>query len=1000
MNFNWTKILVFLLLLNSPHVSIISQENTSIENVISGTKLQNYTVLCITQDSQGFIWVGTNWGLYKYDGYRFKEYLVTTTPSLINNNVKTLLVDGENLWVGTKGGITIINTRTNETRNLPSNSLADDYVTKLFRDANSTIWVAHFSNKMSKHIVGNKFQHYSITEGNPNDYLRIKDVQVTKDNTFYLKMTSEIYKYTTIVELNENTESNSITSRVIVKKDKNESVFLFCKNSLLYLINKNKLYKYDKRKKALVLEKTLFKKDSVTHSALFVDSNSTIFLGSRNNSFYNLNENTLLPEKYTLINDEKSWVNTFFVDKTGLIWVGTSNGIFKIKRREVLFKKYLNEPFVGNRNKMRAILQDSKGDIYTVNQHSIFKYDTLKKNFKNLNWIKDKFTSNPYELIENDNNTLLVGTQNSGIIVYNKTTNSCEPYLKQHQKLLNNHITKLLNDKNEILWIGTLEGLYYLNKKKDILFKMQTPKANNINNIKETVFDIKPFNNNLWVGTSTGLYLVTIDYSKYPLGISVKKNEKVPYSIRSILMNGSSLWIATHTQGVIKYNYEDNVVEQISETDGLSNNTVYSIVPGANNDLWFGTFNGLSRYDTINKQFLNYFDYDGLADNEFNSSSQLVAKNGQIFLGGQNGVSSFYPHKLNVASTMFKLNISTVNWYNSKEKKAINYYVDNSKLNTLHIPYNTAFVNFEFSLTDYFLPKKTTFKYRIKGLRDDWRVLNKPNILSFTNFPPGDYFLEVKASTNYGKWNMQSISLPISVNQVFYKRWWFYIVWGLLTLLFFYMIRKYELNHIKKIEQLRLRISRDLHDELGSSLTGIAIRAELLKEEIGEIKKEEFLNEISTQSRFAVDSLSDIVWALDSTNNSIGDLYDRMESVLFQLLTPLKINYSFQPLKGMKKYISLNQDYRQHIFLIFKEAITNIVKHSNATNVDVIITKEVNKLKLTIKDNGTNVPKCKDKLNGHGIENIKLRAKKIKGKIKIDTTNGFKLEIWFGYISG
>jgi signal transduction histidine kinase len=200
------------------------------------------------------------------------------------------------------------------------------------------------------------------------------------------------------------------------------------------------------------------------------------------------------------------------------------------------------------------------------------------------------------------------------------------------------------------------------------------------------------------------------------------------------------------------------------------------------------------------------------------------------------------------------------------------------------------------------------------------------------------------------------------------------------------------------MEKLRLRISKDLHDELGSSLTGVAIRADLINEQIDQETKNKFLNEISIQSRSAVDSLSDIVWALDSTNNSIQDLYDRMESILFKLLTPLKISYSFTPYE-VNKYLGLKPDYKQHLFLIFKEAVTNIVKHSNATNVDVTITKERRKLKLKIHDNGTNFKNEKNSLNGYGIKNMKSRADKIKGELKITVKDGFIIELWFDYLT-
>jgi len=206
------------------------------------------------------------------------------------------------------------------------------------------------------------------------------------------------------------------------------------------------------------------------------------------------------------------------------------------------------------------------------------------------------------------------------------------------------------------------------------------------------------------------------------------------------------------------------------------------------------------------------------------------------------------------------------------------------------------------------------------------------------------------------------------------------------------------LYHIKKMEELKLKISRNLHDELGSALTGIAIKSDLLLEKIDIRSEKEFLSEISEQSRNAVDALSDIVWAIDSNNNSIQNLSERMEGILYQFLRPLNITFTFQSLQN-KRPLQINQDHRQHVFLIFKEAITNIMKHSDASHVFVSFTKNKNNLKLIIKDNGTKINNEYRTLNGNGIKNMKLRAEKIHGNIQFTYNKGFTVELSFNYLS-
>tara|TARA_R110001583_G_scaffold77623_1_gene211179 strand:+ start:9306 stop:10442 length:1137 start_codon:yes stop_codon:yes gene_type:complete len=342
-----------------------------------------------------------------------------------------------------------------------------------------------------------------------------------------------------------------------------------------------------------------------------------------------------------------------------------------------------------------------------------------------------------------------------------------------------------------------------------------------------------------------------------------------------------------------------------------------------------------------------------------------------------------------------KLKLSKISWYNSR-KKATNINLIENDFSSITLPYNNAFVKFEFTFTNFPVTNNNKFKFKLNSVYSSWRTLEKNNELTFTNLPSGKYILEIVYSTGANNSNLKTLKTPIIVNQIYYKKWWFIIASVCFVASLLFGIRKYELYHINKMEELKLKISRDLHDELGSALTGIAIKSDLLLEKIDLRSKKEVLSEIAEQSRSAVDALSDIVWVIDSSNNNIHNLSERMESILYQFLTPLNITFKLQSLQD-KKPILIHQDYRQHVFLIFKEAITNIMKHSNATNVFVSVTKHKNNLKLTIKDNGTKITNEYKTLNGNGIKNMKLRAEKINGEIQFIYNEGFTVELLFNY---
>jgi len=992
------KISLSILILLGFLWNLKAQEYSSIENITLGTEIQNNSITSIVQDSNGFLWVGTNLGLYRYDGYHFKPFNVNTKPALTNNNINSLLIDNNQLWIGSKGGINIINTNTTSNTSLVSNeliasSLPNNYVTKIFKDKTNTIWVGYNTNKISKYLGNENFQNFELK--NVSSTCKVKEIfEISEDYLLVEVIDGNPLVSKTILATLKN---NNFTQKIIYKASSNvQTTFKIGPN--IYLLEKNNIFKYDSLLENFKIKTKLNKTISKFKGAPNTDDKNNTYIGTQSNSFYRLNGDHLNDYTETILPNKNIIINCFFTDNTGLLWIGTNNGLYKLKKDDFLFNRYLYHKNEINPYKMRSIIQDQTGAIYAVCNKGVFSFNKNKKQFENNNW-KDLVGVAPYDIIEYDSIRFLVGTQGKGIAIYNKTTKKYNPFVKINKTLPpNTHVLKLFKGPHNILWIGTSDGLLYYNEKTGKTRRVLNEKITSDLLIHDFIFDISSVNNNeIWVAASTGLYRILVTNLKNTIVTKVAKIDNIPYEVRSILVANNVLWLATQTNGLVKYNIDTKHISIINEANGLSNNKTYSLIFGTKNELWIGTLNGLSRYDTISKQILKFYDDDGLAGNEFNSSSQLKTNTGTIFLGGQNGITSFNPENFEATKTNLNLNITNVSWFNSTKDTVYAAHINNEDLKAITIPHSNSFVNFEFSLSDYFKPKNNTFKYRFKGLHADWRVLKKNNILSFINLHPGDYWLEVMASTSNGMWNKQKISLPIKVEQIFYKKWWFLSSLGVLFLLFLYSLRTYELYHIKKLEKLRLRISRDLHDELGSSLTGIAIRSELIKEKVDSKEKDDFLNEIAIQSRGAVDILSDVVWAIDSRNNGLQNVSDRMHDVLYLLLQPLDITFSFNIVKS-KKPISLDQDHRRHVFLIFKEAITNITKHSNATHVDVSITKEKRNLKLIVKDNGSKISTSKNTLNGNGIINMKLRAEKIKGNLQIYYNEGFTVELLFRFL--
>ena len=236
------------------------------------------------------------------------------------------------------------------------------------------------------------------------------------------------------------------------------------------------------------------------------------------------------------------------------------------------------------------------------------------------------------------------------------------------------------------------------------------------------------------------------------------------------------------------------------------------------------------------------------------------------------------------------------------------------------------------------------------------------------------------------------LSLPLQVHQVYYKTWWFLSLVVLVLMSLVYSIYRYRINQYKKLDKLRLKIASDLHDDVGSLLTRISLKTDLIGEGIYDEKEtQKEIDSIKTTSRHAVKSMRDIVWSIDSRKDKAEDLTDRMKDFAAEMLNPVGIEFQLDD-SGMKNNLRFSLAFRHNCYLLYKEAIHNVAKHSNATLVKVTLSQKGSQFRLVIEDNG-NVPQKDKKSDGQGLSNMKMRAEQIHGQLTLDTQNGYRIEM-------
>ncbi|MEL6987743.1 MAG: histidine kinase, partial [Bacteroidota bacterium] len=431
---------------------------------------------------------------------------------------------------------------------------------------------------------------------------------------------------------------------------------------------------------------------------------------------------------------------------------------------------------------------------------------------------------------------------------------------------------------------------------------------------------------------------------------------------------------------------------------------IYTILPDDKGNFYLGSSHGLLYFNPKSKAFYQLDDTHPFYLKEFNRSSTLKTSNGKYYMGTVNGLYSFYPDELefksisNTASIPF---LNKIGIKNKDETKNRYLYSDlNSKDLKLSLSPNDYNLSINFSSSN-FDQQEVYYSYRIREFGETWNAPTTHPEIELFSIPPGKYTLDLQATLDPKFASDKFISIPISKSRVWYERWWVISLFtlSLMSGVALFIRNRYQqkLARQKELEKLRTKISSDLHDDVGSILSGLALQSEMMTYEADASQKES-LNEMADMSRDALEKMRDTVWAIDSRKDKYIDLIHRMQAFADRNLGRKDIEYEFSIL-DIDKEAPINPERRQHLYLIFKEAITNVIRHSNADEVKITMSKLVNDLILSIYDNGSEPVAIQELENASGLgsSNMKMRARKLNGNAVFKYDKGFHVVVRIPY---
>ena len=461
------------------------------------------------------------------------------------------------------------------------------------------------------------------------------------------------------------------------------------------------------------------------------------------------------------------------------------------------------------------------------------------------------------------------------------------------------------------------------------------------------------------------------------------------------------LWIGTD-YGLNLFNYTKADFTRHTTENGLPSNCIYSILEDNDGNLWLRTDIGLVKFNYEKNSYRIYDECDGLLDCrtlEWGHKAFYKGRSGKFYLGGQSSLTVFYPDSIKdnpnppqIVLTDFKLKNKSVEVNDSSYlKKDINY------AGSIELPYYENIFSLEFAALDYTTPVKNKYAYKLKGFHDDWTYTDAEHrVASYTNLDPGEYTFKVIGSNCDGVWNKIGASLNITILPPWWATWWFRaiaVIFFLSGLIFLYKLR---VNHLKldKIRQEefskkliesqegeRKRIAGELHDSLGQNLMIIYNDIQQYSQ-----RKEIAPNELKSlfpEVKETIEEVREIARNLHPHQLEQLGLTKAIKSIVRKLSGSTNINFH-SDIGSVDEF--LPSDQWIHVYRIIQEALTNIIKHSKATEVKIELKKEGKNIFMLIEDNGVGIKSIFEKTkNGFGLENLKERARLLNAKLEISS---------------
>lgn len=982
-------------------ISLFSQNLPAVDAITIDDGLGFRNVKAIAQDMQGLMWLGTQQGLNRFDGYHFTYYnkgpLGDHPLPAEDFAEQGMIISDSAIWYIANKQLFYLNILTNEVTPVqvadPEKPDQPLDLLQLHLGKLGKLWAVAENGEYQYLIeVKNRDQVISIVKSNRGirDFTQIGTD--TKGNIFWTTIDQGIQQLTPNGQLLWEAKVDT---------------FIWYENPMhftpFFIDSQNRIFLFPKSKNEIWTLDLITGESTVIKEAL--DSPVYVTLEDHRGHIWFATKKKLLE-----LDTDREWtdyseeinkpfdfttINCLFEDQMQLLWVGTDNGIIKLPIKKQAFRNFLNIPKVEWGNTTRGFFENNTGEVFVMCERgaeglhkldwqtgeaiaeltaansktkdfpfgfsNFFSFDPkrngvwsaneqlvfLPEQTHALNHVPVKSGilagHSPNPILAMDSGQLVLGHSLQHLSLFNPDTKTYEKLIPANSALSTDDQVKFLLEDGENIWIGSkVSGVIQISKAGDILQHYSTTSSPAISH------------NHI---------------------LCIEKDEE------------GILWIGTFGGGINRLDPKKQTIDIYTQKDNLANNNVVGILGYDQDYLWISTYNGLSCFHKPTETFQNFYQEDGLSHYEFNYASYFKDSQGRYYFGGMNGVTAFYPQAIIGQAPNPPLQLTNWSQFAQQSKQLEQEDLRFFEKDTLIIKPNVSYFQVNWTLPNYLKPDKNQYYTLLEGLEEDWTYIGNQPSIRYNRLPVGEYILHIKGADSRGNWSSSQLSIPIHVKPYFYNTMWFFVLCMIVITLIIFLIFQYRWQQLLKMERMRLQISSNLHDEVGSMLSGLAMQAEIM-EMNAQAEDKAGLRYLTDISRQAVSKMRDLVWSIDTRRSRVKDLVERMREHAEEMLIPKEISFQFQ-LNNLPTHKTLQIDTRQQLQLIFREAVTNIIKHTDSSQVAIHLEDNNTAFIMKIQDNGSEaIRKWERPSSGLGIENMKMRAEKLGGTLTVTPSLG------------